>query len=105
MPISGPTTNHQEIRNWAQTHHLVPAELLPAIVNCEPAHLRLTRHEVARSQPDIRIVSWEDFFAKFDQMGLALVYNDDASGYNEILQRDEHSPYRSRSHTVPKIHN
>jgi len=102
MHMAGPTTNHHEIRSCAQTHQLVPAELLPRIVNGEPPLLQITQHHLADSRADIHILTWEDFFARFDQMGLALVYANDSSGFNELLQRDELSPYRSRYNIVRK---
>ena len=51
--------------------------------------------QMAADRKDIRILTWEEFFAKFDLLGLTFVYDNDSSGYNEILQIDAKSPYRS----------
>ncbi len=94
MPILGPTSNHEEIRSWADLHRAVPAELLPHIVNGEPALLRLMLAGQIKDHHDMRVLTWEEFFLKFDSLGLAFVYDDDATGYNEILQIEERSAYR-----------
>src|ERR1700712_6034937 len=94
MPILGPTNEHSKIRYWATSNRAVPAEVLPHIVDGEPATLRLLPAEQVARSADIRVISWEEFFIKFDSLGLAFVYDDDSSGYNEILQVEENSPYR-----------
>ncbi len=35
------------------------------------------------------MISWEEFFARFDLLGLTVVYDDSMDGYNELLQRPE----------------
>ncbi len=54
---------------------------------------------------DIRVLPWEEFFAKFDELGLTFVYEGDSSGWNELLQREEASPYRNPAYGVPKTSN
>ncbi len=93
MPINGPTTDHLEIRHWAQTHNVVPVEVMPDHVDSEPATLRLMLSGQIRHPEMIRI-SWDDFFVKFDELGLTFVYDSDSTGYNEILQIESRSPYR-----------
>jgi hypothetical protein len=95
MPIAGPTTNHEEIRVWAQKHHAVPTEILPAHLNHEPLVLRMMFPQMAADRSDIRVLTWDEFFAKFDLLGLTFVYDSDRAGYNELLQIDGKNPYRS----------
>ena len=57
--------------------------------------------ERAKRQTDLRVLPWDEFFLKFDELGLTFVYNDDSTGWNELLQREEASPYRSPAHPVP----
>ena len=33
MAIAGPTTDHDEIRRWADSHSALPVEVLPVIVD------------------------------------------------------------------------
>ena len=99
MAISGPTSDHIEIRRWAEKHHSVPGEKLPSRVDGEPTELHLIRASEAAKQQEKRVISWDDFFARFDQHGLAFVDDDDSTGYNEILQIEEKSPYRREALT------
>ena len=103
MPILGPTTDQQEIRQWAESCRALPAELLPHILNHEPSLLQFRVPEQAADRLDVRILSWEEFVLKFETLGLAFVYDDDSSGYNEILQMEEKSPLRNpeyRAHPI-----
>ena len=105
MPITGPTTDHYEIRLWADGNRMVPIERLPQLVDHEPATLCLLALDAAKSRQDLRRLTWEEFFAKFDELGLAFVYDADSTGYSELLQREEASPYRSRVNQMPDMMN
>ena len=96
MAASEPTTDHQEILDWATRNNAVPTEKLPQIVDGEPGVLRFMIREQAEDHKDIRLISWEEFFLKFDALGLSFVYDKGTSGDNEILQIEERSPYRTR---------
>lgn len=98
MAIIGPTTNHKEIHRWAESQSAVPAEVLPHIVDSEPALLRFMLKAQIRDHLNIREISWEEFFAKFDALGLTFVYDNELTGYNEILQREDESAYRHPEH-------
>ena len=39
----------------------------------------------------VKEMSWEDFFARFDLLGLSVAY-DDKTAFNEILQVDDANP-------------
>jgi hypothetical protein len=104
MAISGPTTDHQEIRRWAKSKGAVPVEVLPSGIDSEPALLRLMLKEQTKDR-QVRVIGWDDFFAKFDALGLAVVYDDGSTGYNEILQRDEESPYISPAYRLVTLGN
>lgn len=96
MGMLGPTTNHDEIRRWAAATNAAPAEVLPYFFDSEPAILRFVFGPVpvAEGQPAWRAISWESFFAQFDLMGLALVYDGARPDY-ELLQRESESAYRN----------
>ena len=103
MPTLGPTTDHHEIRHWAEANGAVPTEILPQIVDSVPTQIRLVLKGSAGQDATRRTITWEEFFAKFDQLGLALVYDGDSTGYNELLQIEARSPYRNPRRTaVPK---
>ena len=104
MAKAGPTTDHEVIRSWAIANNAVPAEVLPHVLDHEPATLRICTPEMVSSREDMRVITWEDFFIKFDLLGLAFVYDEDSTGYNELLQIDEKSPYRNENHRVDYKH-
>ena len=103
MAASDPTTNHQEIVAWASRNNAVPTEKLPQIVDGEPEVLRFMIREQAEVRKDVRLISWEEFFLKFDELGLSFVYDNGTSGDNEILQIEERSPYRTEYHRIAEL--
>jgi len=105
MPIIGPTTDHSEIRRWANSNHAVPTEVLPHDIDSAPALLRFMLAEQTKDRRDVRLISWEEFFLKFDSLGLALVYDDDSSGYNEILQIEERAPHSKSTRDAASFYN
>ena len=92
MAIKGPTTDHMEIRNWAESKGIVPANLEPNRVDAEPATMTLLNKKTVIQTQFAKEMSWDDFFARFDCLGLTLVY-DDSTAFNEILQIEEKSNY------------
>lgn len=67
---------------------------LPRIVDSEPVTLRLMLDEQASNHLNVRHISWDEFFLKFEALSLTFVYDDDSTGYNKILQIEEQFPYR-----------
>ena len=90
MALMGPTRDRREVRSWADAKGIVPVEMEPHRVNAEPACMALLARSTAESTARVRTIHWEDFFEKFDQLGLSVVY-DEATAYNEILQVDAES--------------
>ncbi len=98
MPMRGPTTDHAEIRQWAQSRNAAPIEVSPYVFDSQPAILKFMFGEVPKDQPELRLITWETFFAQFDLLGLALVYEEGSPGkahiQYELLQIESKSPYR-----------
>jgi hypothetical protein len=105
MAIAGPTNNHDEIRMWAESRSAVPVEVLPLVVDSIPALLQIMLKEQAKDHPNVLVIGWEEFFCKFDALGLTFVYDDAATGYNEILQKEELSPYRHPEYRAASLAN
>ena len=91
----GPTNVHSEILAWATRHNAIPAEVGVLKHDGEPAVLRFLFGEAREGTPELRPISWEEFFARFDLLGLALAYDD--SPDFQILQIEGESPYKKRS--------
>ena len=90
--MCGPTTDHEEIRRWAEAHNAVPAEVFPHLFDGEPAVLRFLFGVDPIGTTELRPISWENFFAHFDLLGLALVYDDQPT--YELLQIEDKSAFR-----------
>ena len=88
----GPTTDHAEIRRWADAQRAVPMEIQQNVFDSEPARLHFVFGRPGVDRKDLKAISWEHFFAVFDLLGLALVY--DETPQFEFLQVDERSTYR-----------
>ena len=87
--MCGPTTDHAEILSWAARHGAVPAEVRVLKFDGEPAALRFLFGKHREGTPELHPISWADFFAHFDLLGLALAY-DDTPDF-EILRIEERS--------------
>lgn len=88
------TRNHDEIRRWAQEHGAVPCEVMGTERNNEAGVLRFEFSQSPnRNDRNLKEISWDDFFTKFDQNNLQLLYQDGSDGaksnFNKII-RAEH---------------
>ena len=92
MGMCQPTADHGNIIAWALRHGGVPAEVHLLKFDGEPAVLHFLFGGLTRGTPDIKPIGWDEFFAKFDLMGLKIVF--DESPNFEILQDEKASIYR-----------
>lgn len=88
MPIFGPTNDHEEIRRWAAVNGAIPVEVATKLFDGEPTKLGFIFAQGAKSEPEFKPISWEAFFALFDLMELAFVYDDARPDSYELLQSD-----------------
>lgn len=74
------TTDHEEIRRWAEARGARPAHVRGTGDGDDPGILRLyyPDSEQAHSGKDeaLQELSWDEFFAKFDENKLAFLYQD-----------------------------
>jgi hypothetical protein len=80
MALSKTTQDHDDIRKCAEARGAVPAEVARTHTNSGPGILRF-QFPNAPNQNDgnLREISWEDFFEKFDAANLELVYQEKAA--------------------------
>lgn len=114
MTLSKTTRDHDEIRRWAEERGAVPAEVKGTERDGEAGILRF-EFPNAPNHNDSKLekISWEDFFAKFDERGLELVYQDHTSGgaesnFNKLVcpENDKTSHRSAGSHpSGSKSHN
>jgi len=79
-----PTRDHAEIRRWAAAHDAVPAEIVPLKFDGEPTILHFLFGDARVGTPELRPITWEDFFARFDVMELSLAFDDDSGDFHIV---------------------
>jgi hypothetical protein len=105
MALSKTTTDHEEIKRWAEARNAVPAEVSSTHKPNEPGILRFDFPD-APNHNDSKLsqISWEDFFRKFDDSDLEFLYQEktatgEKSNFNKFVhpEHEEHSKSRGRS--------
>lgn len=91
MALSKTTQNHEEIRSWAEKRGAVPAEVASTHRRDEPGILRFSFPRArGKNNDNLTEVSWDDFFEKFDENNLELVYQEKTaagkqSNFNKLI--------------------
>ena len=67
------TTDHATIRKWAEARGGRPATVKSTGNKNEPGVLRF---DFGEPEDSLEEISWDEFFAKFDESELALLYQD-----------------------------
>ena len=99
MSLSKSTHDHDEIRQWAEARGAVPAEVASTERKNEPGILRFSfPHAKNHNDGNLKEISWEDFFEKFDESDLEMIYQDktaagEQSNFNKLVhpEHEEHS--------------
>jgi len=91
MTDSVTTTDHNEIRRWAELRDGTPAAVRATESDDDPGVLRIRFRDESTDQLDG--ISWDEFFAKFDDARLAFLYQDktaekDTSRFHKFVRRD-----------------
>jgi len=69
------TTDHDEIRRWAEERGGRPA--LAVEQQDQPLGLRIEFPEDRDQADGLLLISWEEFFRKFDEQNLVFLYRDE----------------------------
>ena len=109
--LSKTTTDHDEIRRWAEERGGKPTHVKGTGSSGDAGLLRIDFPGYT-GEGKLEPISWDDFFEKFDEQQLALVYQDKTadgqkSNFNKLVSRDtaaekEHS--HSGSHHSARSH-
>jgi ABC-type nickel/cobalt efflux system permease component RcnA len=111
------TTNHDEIRRWADARGAKPACVKGTGGNGDPGMIRLDFPGYSGSE-SLQQISWDEWFKAFDANDLALVYQDRTadgarSNFNKLVSRDtaearaegdSHASAHSHSHSHSNSH-
>jgi hypothetical protein len=87
--MSKTTIDHDEIKQWAESHGGVPAAVDRTHEDGgDVGIIRLMFPKSAQSEHGALVeISWDEFFEQFDDAELALIY-DDNSLFNKLIGRD-----------------
>jgi hypothetical protein len=76
------TTNHDEIRKWAEARGGKPATVKRTGGNDEVGVLRIDFPGYS-GKDSLEEITWDEFFAKFDEKNLAFLYQDKVASGEE----------------------
>ena len=76
MAASQQTTDHDEIRRWAEARDGSPARVRGTGDDDDPGILRIDFPGGA-GEDELEHISWDEWFEKFDQQGLAAIIQDE----------------------------
>jgi hypothetical protein len=71
------TSDHDEIRSWVESRGGKPASVRKTEKKGEAAGVLRIDFPGGAGDPPLERISWEDFFEKFDEEDLAMVYQDE----------------------------
>lgn len=107
------TTDHEEIRRWAEARGAKPACVKGTGGSHDPGMIRLDFPGFSGSD-SLQHISWDEWFDAFDENGLALVYQDRTadgarSNFNKLISRDtaesrSHGESHASTHSHSKSH-
>jgi hypothetical protein len=95
--LSKITRDHDEIRRWAEARNAIPCEVASTERDGEPGILRFCFPKAKnRNDDSLKPIDWEEFFSKFDENGLSLVYQEKTasgarSNFNKLIHADADS--------------
>jgi hypothetical protein len=82
------TTDHEEIRRWAERHGGKPAAVKSTHREDDPGIIRIMFPKAPHSEHDnLEEISWDEFFKKFDENDLALIYEED-NNFSKLVKRE-----------------
>ena len=79
------TTDHKTIRDWAEARGGHPARVKGTGAADDAGLLRL---DFGAPEESLEPITWEEFFDKFEQRGLALLYEDEPDNrFSKLVRR------------------
>ncbi|WP_437959194.1 lipocalin/fatty-acid binding family protein [Sorangium sp. So ce119] len=94
------TIDHDEIRQWAESRGGRPATVKSTEKNGEPGILRVDFPGYS-GEGSLEEISWDDFFAKFEESNLAFVYQEKTadgqpSNFSKLVSRPDDMVQKAR---------
>ena len=97
MPLAKTTKDHDEIRQWAEARGGKPGVVAATETEQATGILRLMFPNAPHHNDDaLEEISWDEFFEKFDESGLELIYQEQTadgqqSDFNKLVYPDPES--------------
>ena len=86
--MSEVTTDHDTIRRWAESHGGKPAAVDRTHNGYDVGIVRIMFPKAPHSEHGHLVeISWDEFFAEFEERKLALIYDED-SLFSKLVGRD-----------------
>lgn len=106
MTLSRTTRDHNEIRKWAEARGAEPAEVRGTEQKGEAGILRFEFSDAPNhNDRNLEKITWDEFFQKFDDRGLELVYQEktaegDRSNFNKLVcPENDKTSHRAGEHS------
>lgn len=92
MASAKTTTDHDEIRKWAEARNAKPSTVKRTGKADDPGILRLNFPGYSGGD-SLQEIPWEEWFKKFDEQELALLYQEktkdgELSNFNKLVSRN-----------------
>ena len=103
--LSKTTQDHDEIRRWAEARNAIPCEVASTERDGEAGILRFCFPKAKnRNDDSLKQIEWDQFFEKFDENGLSMVFQEKTAGgarsnFNKLIHADSEASSRSSSST------
>ena len=106
--LSKTTTDHEEIRKWAEARGAKPACVKKTGGKGDIGMIRLDFPGYSGGD-SLEEITWDEFFEKFDESELALVYQEKTadgqkSNFNKLISRETASASDHKSHSGKTKH-
>jgi hypothetical protein len=101
--LSKTTQDHDEIRRWAEARNAIPCEVASTERDGEAGILRFCFPKAKnRNDDSLKEMDWDEFFSKFDENGLSLLYQEKTAGgarsnFNKLIHAESEAGASSRS--------
>ena len=104
--LSHTTIDHEEIRKWAEERGAKPAAVKNTGGKSDVGIIRLDFPGFS-GEGSLEHIEWDEFFEKFDESNLALVYQEhtaagEKSNFNKLVSRDSAKLDPPKQRAAPK---
>lgn len=96
MASAKTTTDHSEIKKWAEARGAIPSTVKRTSNPDDPGILRL-HFATYTGNDSLQGIGWDEWFKKFDEQNLALLYQEETktgekSNFNKLVSRNGRKP-------------